>query len=124
MWDIDFGLIEDWLDRQDTDTVAAIFAAFEILAYEGPSLGRPLVDTLTGSRRANLKELRPASPGRSEIRIIFAFDPARRAVMLLAGDKSKGKSTKMRWSSWYRKAIPEAERLFEEHLQEGGKRRG
>ena len=53
-------------------------------------MGRPLVDTVEHSRFPNMKELRPASPGRSEIRILFAFDPVRRAIMLLAGDKSAG----------------------------------
>lgn len=39
------------------------------------TLGRPLVDTIKGSRHKNMKELRPGSAGRSEIRILFAFDP-------------------------------------------------
>ena len=88
MWEIDYGYIEDWLDSQSEETVAAVFAALEILESAGPNLGRPLVDSLQGSTAKNLKELRPASPGRSEIRIIFAFDPRRSAVMLLAGDKA------------------------------------
>ena len=39
-------------------------------------------------------------------------------VMLLAGDKAKGTS-RLKWSRWYRKAVPEAERLFARHLEEG-----
>ena len=115
MWRVDFSLIETWLDEQDEDTVASIFAAFELLELEGPALGRPLVDSIQGSEIHKLKELRPASSGRTEIRILFAFDPLRRAVMLLAGDKSKGKSGRLKWSRWYKRAIPQAERLFEEH---------
>lgn len=46
-----------------------------------------------------MKELRPASAGRSEIRILFAFDPVRRAVLLVAGDKAGN------WSHWYTKNI-------------------
>ncbi|WP_438860658.1 type II toxin-antitoxin system RelE/ParE family toxin [Amycolatopsis solani] len=42
---------------------------------------------MQGSRLHNLKELRPASAGSSEIRILFAFDPVRRAVLLVAGDE-------------------------------------
>ena len=45
-----------------------------------------------------------------------AFDPRRKAIMLLAGDKSKGKSGRLKWNGWYRQAIPQAERLFAEHL--------
>lgn len=52
--------------------------AVAALREDGPSLGRPLVDRLKGSRIHHLKELRPGSRGRSGIRIIFAFDPTRR----------------------------------------------
>lgn len=50
-----------------------------------------------------MKELRPASAGASEVRIIFAFDPIREAILLIAGDKA-GK-----WRSWYETAIPIAD---------------
>lgn len=57
-----------------------------------------------------MKELRPGSTGRSEIRILFAFDPERRAVPLVAGDKSGD------WSKWYDRNIPVAERRYDEWL--------
>lgn len=117
MWSVEYEYIADWLDEQDDETVACIFAALELLQDQGPALGRPLVDRLEGSRVKNLKELRPASPGSSEVRILFAFDPLRQAVMLLGGDKSKGKSGKVKWSGWYDWAIPEAERVYKRHLE-------
>jgi len=46
------------------------------------------VDRITGSELHNLKELRPGSAGKTEIRILFIFDPQRQAVLLVAGDKS------------------------------------
>jgi len=58
------------------------------LREEGPTLGRPLVDRLKATKIHHLKELRPGSRGRSEIRIIFAFDPTRSALLLLGGDKA------------------------------------
>ena len=58
-----------------------------------------------------MKELRPGSSGRSELRILFAFDPQRWAIMLVAGDKSG------QWKSWYRKNIPLADRMFDDHLE-------
>lgn len=64
-----------------------------------------------------MKELRPASTGDSEVRILFAFDPKRQAVMLLAGDKSKGKRGQRKWAGWYKTAIPEAEQIYKEHLR-------
>jgi hypothetical protein len=67
------------------------------------------VDTITSARHANLKELRPGSSGRSEIRILFAFDPERAAILLVAGDKAG------QWNKWYRQAIPLADERLDEH---------
>lgn len=86
--------------------------AILILERNGPAEGRPLVDTVTGSAMANLKELRPGSATGSEVRILFAFDPWRSAILLVAGDKAG------RWKSWYRDAILEAERLYQGYLKE------
>ncbi len=83
--------------------------AVDILAEGGPSLGRPFVDTINGSRIANLKELRPK---RSDIRILFAFDPRRTAILLLGGSKTND------WQGWYDRNIPIAERLFDVYLAE------
>ncbi|MBI4730384.1 MAG: type II toxin-antitoxin system RelE/ParE family toxin [Acidobacteria bacterium] len=71
--------------------------------------GRPLVDTIKGSRHRNMKELRPGSTGRTEIRVLFAFDVRRRAILLVGGDKSKD------WSCWYETNIPIADARFAEH---------
>lgn len=120
MWSVEYEYIVDWLDAQDAETVAGIFAALEILEQEGPNLGRPLVDTLKGTRLKNLKELRPASPGATEVRILFAFDPKRQAIMLLGGDESIGKNTSAKWSGWYKKAIPAAEEVYRSHLERLG----
>lgn len=116
-WEIDLSLIRSWLDEQDRETIVCITAALNELCDVGPRLGRPLVDTVERSAFRNMKELRPPSPGRSEIRILFAFDPSRKAVMLLAGDKSVG-GTRERWSRWYARAIPRADRLFRHYLKE------
>ena len=117
MWTVEIEYIIEWLDGLDAETIAKIFAALKRLEQEGPNLGRPLAYTLSGSRVKNLKELRPASPRGSEIRIIFAFDPLRNAVMLLGGDKAKGKSGKTKWSEWYKRAIPKAETIYFDHLE-------
>ena len=117
MWDVDLRYVRDWLGAQDVETQAAVFAALEVLEVEGPNLKRPLVATLSHTRIANLKELRPASPEKSEIRILFAFDPLRTAVMLFAGNKAPAGSNRSTWNKWYRKAIPTAEKRFEEHCE-------
>ena len=82
--------------------------------------GRPLVDALKHAKVKNLKELCPASPGMTEVRVLFAFDPKRKAIMLLGGDKSKNKNGRAKWSGWYKEAIPEAEKLYKEHLSKLG----
>lgn len=59
------------LRKQDRGTARLIGAAVEVLKEAGPSLGRPLVDTIKGSSIRNLKELRPGSVGTSERRVLF-----------------------------------------------------
>ena len=87
---------------------------------KGPHWGRPLVDTVKGSRIANLKELRPGSAGRTEVRVLFVFDPVRQIVLLVGGDKAGN------WRAWYTTAVPRAEAAYAEHLErlreKGGKR--
>jgi hypothetical protein len=110
VWVVEAGLIEDWLKTVDEETFDRIGAAVEILAEHGPDLGRPLVDTIVGSRHSNMKELRPGSSGRSEVRILFVFDPKRRAILLVAGDKHG------QWQRWYKENIPIADDRYDDHL--------
>jgi hypothetical protein len=75
------------LIKEDLDSATQVAQAVAALREEGPALGRPLVDRLKGTKIHHLKELRPGSRGRSEIRIIFAFDPSRSALLLLGWDR-------------------------------------
>lgn len=109
-WDVDLAYVEDWLINLDQQSYEQVVAAIELLAERGPQLGRPLVDTIRASRHKNMKELRPGSTGRSELRVLFAFDPERKAIFLIAGDKA-GK-----WDKWYRVNIPIADDRFDKHL--------
>ena len=93
------------LIKQDLDSATQVAQAVAALREEGPTLGRPLVDRLKATKIHHLKELRPGAKGRSEIRIIFAFDPTRSALLLL-GDKADN------WARWYRDNIPIAEQLY------------
>jgi hypothetical protein len=116
-WVVDLELVHDWLKSTDENTYDQVMAALRVLATVGPGLGRPLVDTIVGSRHKNMKELRPGSSGRSEVRILFAFDPRRHAILVLAGDKQG------RWDKWYRTSIPIADDRYDKHLtrlKEGG----
>ena len=72
--------VATWLrELQDSDpkTADLVDDAIYTLSRSGPALGRPLVDTITNSKIANLKELRPGSRGRSEVRILFVLYPWR-----------------------------------------------
>lgn len=111
-WTVIITFVEDWLDALDRQTLEQVLAAIELLEREGPHLGRPFVDRISGSTLHNLKELRTGSTGTSEIRILFIFDPRRNAVLLVGGDKSQS------WRWWYRHNIPRAEANYEIYLQE------
>ncbi len=111
MWTVDVGLVETWMSVLDEDSYEQVIAALELLAERGPQLGRPLVDSVVRSRHKNMKELRPGSSGRSELRILFAFDPQRQAILLVAGDKAGN------WTKWYKTNIPMADDLFDDHVK-------
>jgi hypothetical protein len=70
-----------------TEIQDELLAQVRILRLFGPALGRPRVDTLKGSKHANLKELR-FNAGQGVWRVAFAFDPRRRAILLVAGNKA------------------------------------
>ena len=88
-----------------------LLALVELLTVHGPKLGRPHCDTLSGSRHANMKELRfKADDG--VWRVAFAFDPKRRAIVLVAGDKG-GVAQKR----FYKTLITKADARFSGHLE-------
>lgn len=114
------GAVRAWLRElrtTDPDTYRAVNVAIDILAETGPSLGRPLMDTLHGSTLSNLKELRPRSGREVAVRVLFVFDPWSQAVLLVAGNKAGN------WSRWYTTAIPVAEIAYEAWLAYERKRR-
>ena len=88
-----------------------LIAGIRLLEHFGPSLGRPAVDTWSGSRHANMKELRFRADG-GVWRIAFAFDPERAAILLIAGDKSGGCSNR-----FYKGLIKRADARFDQHLE-------
>lgn len=69
------------------------------------------MDTVTSARHENMKERHPGSSGRSELRMLFTFDPARHAILLASDDKAGN------WKCWYRQNIPIADDLFDDHLR-------
>ena len=109
MWTIRFGKVfEQWLFEQEEGLQDKVLADLLNLQNYGPHLPRPYADTVKGSQHNNMKELRIQYAGRP-IRALFAFDPARQAIMLCAGDKSNDKA-------FYEKLIRIADDEFTRHL--------
>jgi hypothetical protein len=88
-----------------------LLAQAKVIEHFGPAAGRPRVDTLKGSRHANMKELRFGADG-GVWRVAFAFDPRRHAVLLVAGDKSGGSEKR-----FYARLIARADQRFNTHLK-------
>ncbi|MEH3119955.1 MAG: type II toxin-antitoxin system RelE/ParE family toxin [Methylorubrum populi] len=110
-WDVAFG------DEFDTEYEALpqavqdeLLASARLLSTFGPQLGRPHADTLKDSAFANMKELRfEADDG--VWRVAFAFDPERKAILLIAGDKA-GVSERR----FYKSLIAKADKRYQRHL--------
>jgi hypothetical protein len=105
-----FDTFEAGFDAFPDEVQDAILARAALLEREEPQLGRPHADTLSGSRHANMKELR-CNAGGGVWRIAFAFDPDRKAILLAAGDKSGGNQRR-----FYRQLIARADERFDRHL--------
>jgi hypothetical protein len=112
LWIVEIG-DEFWPEFQHLpeEVQTEILALSRLLQQLGPQLGRPRADTLKDSRHANMKELRfDAADG--VWRVAFAFDPQRKAILLVAGDKSGGSERR-----FYRTLIRKADDRFDGHLE-------
>ena len=112
MWVVTTTAEFDWWFQADLsdDQREEVTAEVNLLKLFGPMLKRPHADTLKGSKFQNMKELRVKTSA-SEIRVAFAFDTERKAVLLTGGDKS-GVGQKL----FYAHLIDRADRLFAAHL--------
>lgn len=110
-WVVEIGNeFEPEFDRLHEDVQTEILALALLLERFGPQLKRPHVDTLNASRHANMKELR-FSAADGEWRVAFAFDIRRKAILLVAGDKSGANEKR-----FYRELIRKADARFDAHL--------
>ncbi len=110
MWEVEgTDQFADWYADLEENLQIRVDAAIEWLEEKGPGLDRPFVDTIKTSRHGHMKELRPRG---GNLRILFIFDPRRTAILLIGGDKTD------RWREWYKEMIPEADRLYDDYLDE------
>ena len=108
-WEVEYtDEFEEWWNDLEVDDQNAIFVAVAQLEDRGPALGRPLVDQIKSSKHKNMKELIPPA---SDIRVLFAFDPRRTAILLIGGNKAG------EWDKWYEEFVPKADWLYDDHLQ-------
>ena len=111
IWKVDFHpAFDPEFDALATEVQDELLAQAKFLETFGPMLGRPRVDTLKGSRHANMKELRFTAGG--VWRVAFAFDPERRAILLVAGNKAGVAERR-----FYRELIGKADQRFDLHLE-------
>jgi hypothetical protein len=112
IWEVAFyDEFDSEFDALDEDVQDEMFTQVKLLKQFGPQLGRPRVDTLNGSRHANMKELRFDAAG-GVWRVAFVFDPNRTAVLLICGDKSGGSQRQ-----FYRQLVKKADERWDNHLE-------
>ena len=115
-WEVEYtDEFEAWWNSLSQDEQEEISAKVELLEERGPALSRPHADVITSSCHASMKELR-GRVNQRHLRVLFAFDPRRAALLLLGGDKTDD-------PKWYERFVPVADDLFDQHLEEIKKRR-
>lgn len=98
---------EAWYSALEPTEQAAVINVVTKLRVLGYELAAPHSSALEGTDFP-LRELRPKQ-GRSPLRIVYAFDPARQAVLLIGGDKAGD-------PRFYRRMIATAEQIWREYL--------
>jgi len=98
-----------WWDGLDGDQQVSVGAVIDLLESQGPTLPFPYSSGIKGSKYSHMRELR-IQHGGQPYRMLYAFDPRRAAIMLLGGEKT-GEGNR-----WYEWAVPQADRLYDEHL--------
>src|SRR5947209_8591821 len=110
-WEVEFtDEFGQWWATLSVDEQVEIDAKVILLQERGPVLPRPHSDVIVTSKHSNMKELR-GNVGEAELRVLYAFDPRRSAILLIGGDKQGNKK-------WYEEFVPIADQLFDKHLEE------
>ena len=110
-WDIEYtDEFGDWWSGLGGREQEELTAVVELLAEHGPDLGFPYTSSVASSRHGRMRELRIQYRGRP-FRVFYAFDPRRTAILLIGGDKTGD-------DRFYRRFVPLADRLYDEHLKE------
>ena len=101
---------EEWwgiLNEGEQIDVDAIVGRLE---ERGPQLPHPFSSGVKTSRHAHMRELRVQSHG-DPLRVFYAFDPRRAAILLIGGNKAGD-------GRFYERMVPLADDLYDDHLEE------
>ena len=110
-WEVEYtDEFGEWWQELTENQQDAITARVELLMDYGPELPYPYSSDIRGSRHSIMRELRIQSRG-SPLRVLYAFDPRRSAILLIGGDKTGN-------DRFYQEYVPMADRLYDEHLEE------
>jgi hypothetical protein len=101
---------EEWWDRLNEQQQIDVAVSVSLLERRGPTLPFPHSSAVFDSKHKHMRELRTQSKGKP-LRILYAFDPKRAAILLIGGEKTGDKR-------WYDVFVPIADRLYDEHLRE------
>jgi hypothetical protein len=110
-WNVEYtDEFSGWFGDLDPAEQDDVVASGLLLVEQGPQLPFPHSSGINGSRHAHMRELRVQSGGRP-IRVFYAFDPRRAAILLIGGDKTGDKR-------FYERMIPIADDLYDAHILE------
>jgi hypothetical protein len=110
-WDVEYtDEFGAWWDALSEAEQESVDVSIRLLEARGPRLGFPDSSGIVGSRYGRMRELRVQHKGRP-LRVLYAFDPRRVAILLIGGYKTGN-------DRWYEEFVPVADRLYERHLAE------
>jgi hypothetical protein len=108
-WEIEHSdEFEVWWNGLTMEEQESVAASVELLAQRGPSLPFPYSTGIKSSRHGQMRELRVQHQGKP-LRVLYAFDPRRTAILLLGGEKTGN-------DRWYEEFVPKADQMYDEHL--------
>jgi hypothetical protein len=108
-WDVELtDECTTWFEDLVEAEQISVGAVIDLLEVQGPTLPFPYSSGITTSKHTHMRELRISHGGRP-YRVLYAFDPIRCAILLLGGEKTGD-------DRWYEWAVPQADRLYDEHL--------
>jgi hypothetical protein len=115
LWEVEYtDEFGAWWSSLSEEEQIELDAKVRLLEQHGPVLPRPHSDVIVTSRHSNMKELRGTvvfQHHRAELRVLYAFDPRRKAILLIGGDKTGN-------PRWYEEFVAIADQLFDDHLKQ------